>query len=180
MIALTGNQSNLLNDVIAYLKDPHYHEYINDNYDKGHGRIEQRTAVVCHQIEWLTQTHQWPGLASIGKITSNVTRKGKQTIDTRYYISSLKLQAHQLNEIARAHWAIENQLHWSLDVVFNEDKACIRNDNAAENIDVIRKWALAVLTKAKDKPEQSVKSLMRKNLMSHKHLIKIVNRIFHA
>ncbi|MDR2463993.1 MAG: ISAs1 family transposase [Holosporales bacterium] len=57
----------------------------------------------------------------------------------RYYISSLQLDAGRLNNIVRKHCGIENRLHWRLDVVFNEDKACIRNDNAAENMDIIRK-----------------------------------------
>lgn len=78
------------------------------------------------------------------------------------------------------HWGIENQLHWSLDVVFNEDKGCIRNDNAAENLDILRKWAMAILVKVKAKPEQSIKSIMRKNAMSFKHLVNSVNSILHA
>lgn len=69
-------------------------------------------------------------------------------------------------------------LHWRLDVVFNEDGACIRNDNAVENIDILRKWALNVLQKAKTKPDQSIKSLMRKNAMSFKQLAGVINKIF--
>jgi len=80
----------------------------------------------------------------------------------------------------RAHWGIENQLHWRLDVVFNEDKSCIRNDNAAQNMDIMRKWALNILHKAKTKPSQSIKSVMRKNSMSLKNLIASVKKILHA
>jgi DNA-binding HxlR family transcriptional regulator len=65
-------------------------------------------------------------------------------------------------------------------VTFNEDKGCIRNDNAAENLDILRKWALAVLVKLKEKPEQSLKSLMRKNSMSFKHLANSVKKILRA
>ena len=85
-----------------------------------------------------------------------------------------------MNDAARAHWGIENQLHWRLDVVFNEDGGCIRNDNAAENIDILRKWALNVLQRAKTKPNQTIKSIMRKNAMSIKHLNESLNRAFHA
>ena len=110
-----------------------------------------------------------------------VLKKGKETLETRYYISSLgDLTAQALNDIARSHWGIENQLHWRLDVVFNEDKACIRNDNAAENINILRKWALNALAQAKPKPEQSIKSLMRKNILSFKPLLSSVNKILHA
>jgi predicted transposase YbfD/YdcC len=92
----------------------------------------------------------------------------------------LPLDAGKLNEIARKHWGIENQLHWRLDVVFNEDKACIRNDNAAENMDILRKWSLAGLGKIRKKPDQSIKSLMRKNSMSYSHLSDSVNKILRA
>ena len=85
-----------------------------------------------------------------------------------------------INKAARAHYGIENKLHWRLDVVFNEDKRCIKNDNAAENIDILRKWALNILQKAKEKPEQSIKSLMHKNSMSFKHLTKVMQKIFHV
>jgi hypothetical protein len=72
----------------------------------------------------------------------------------------------------------EYQLHWRLDVIFNEDKAC--NDNAAENMNIIRKWSMAVLVKAKKKQSQSVKSLMRRNPMSIQHLIESVNKTLRA
>lgn len=180
VISLKGNQGNLHNDVKVYLEDPKTHQMINENNDKGHGRIESRVASVSHDLEWLKQSHKWPGLKAIGKIKATVWKKGKEITDTRYYISSIALDAARLNEIARKHWSIENQLHWSLDVVFNEDKACIRNDNAAENIDILRKWAMAILVKTKTKPEQSIKSLMRKNSMSFKHLIASVNKILRA
>lgn len=180
VISLKGNQGTLHEDVKLYLQGIKNHQMINENNDKGHGRLEQRIAVVAHDIDWLNQTHGWPGLKAIGQITATVWKKGKETREVRYYISSMALDAGRLNEVARKHWAIENQLHWSLDVVFNEDKACIRNDNAAENMDILRKWAMAILMKTKTKPEQSIKSLMRKNSMSSKHLIASVKKILHA
>ncbi len=100
--------------------------------------------------------------------------------EIRYYISSLTANAEIFCKTARSHWGIENKLHWRLDVVFNEDKCCITNDNAAENMDIVRKWALNILQKAKSKPDQSIKSLQRKSAMSFKHLAGIVGKIFHA
>lgn len=180
VISLKGNQGTLHEDVILHLEDPQNQFLINENNDKGHGRIEQRIAYVSHDIKWLNEMHQWPGLKAIGKIKATVWKKGKEITETRHYISSMALDAARLNEIARKHWGIENQLHWSLDVVFNEDKACIRNDNAAENMDILRKWAMAILVKTKTKPEQSIKSLMRKNAMSFSHLLASVNNILRA
>ena len=124
--------------------------------------------------------HKWPGINAIGKIEAKVIKikNNKTTKETRYYISSLAITAQQLNDIARAHWEIENKLHWVLDVVFNEDKSCIRNDNAAYNMDILRKWALNVLNNVKRKPSQSIKGLMRKNSMSIKHLLLLLNNYF--
>ena len=152
----------------------------SEENDKGHGRLEQRTAYSSGVIDWLQKEHQWPGLKSIGVVNSSVEKKGNKYEEQRFYITSLSSNAKLLNEAARAHWGIENQLHWRLDVVFNKDGACIKNDNAAENIDILRKWALNSLQKCKQKPEQSIKSLMRKNAMSFKHLMGSVKKIAHA
>jgi predicted transposase YbfD/YdcC len=180
VIALKGNQRNLHEDVKLFMQDKQNHKFTNENNDKGHGRIEQRIAAVSHDIDWLQEIHNWPGLRAIAKVVSKVLRKGKETKEERYYISSMMLDAQMLNDIARKHWGIENQLHWRLDVIFNEDKACIRNDNAAENMNIMRKWSLAVLVKAKKKSSQSVKSVMRRNSMSVPHLIDSVNKILPA
>ncbi len=180
LISLKGNQGTLHKDVQFFLESEENHQKTNTSADKGHGRLEERIAAVSSDIDWLQKIHQWPGLKSIGKITARVQRKGKETQEMRYYISSLDLEAHQFNDLARAHWGIENQLHWRLDVVFNEDGGCVRNDNAAENMDILRKWALNILQKTKTKPTQSIKSLMRKNAMSIKHLAQSVKTILHA
>jgi predicted transposase YbfD/YdcC len=182
VICLKANQKNLHNDVIEHLKNESNHELINEENDKGHGRIEKRTAISASNIDEIKDKHNWPGLQSIGLVKVNVLRvkSQKESNSKKYYISSLPANAARLNEIARSHWSIENQLHWRLDVTFNEDKACIRNDNAAENIDILRKWALNLMQKAKEKPSQSIKSVMRKNSMSFKYLLNNVKRFFHA
>jgi predicted transposase YbfD/YdcC len=181
VISLKGNQGTLHEEVVTYFEDAKTLKkaLVSEENDKGHGRIEQRIAYSFDDIEWLQKVHQWPGLRSIGMVSTVVSRGNKTLEEQRFYISSLPEDAKQLNKAARMHWGIENQLHWRLDVIFNEDKGCIRNDNAAENIDILRKWALNVLQKAKNKPEQSIKSLMRKNAMSFKHLIGVVNKALH-
>jgi predicted transposase YbfD/YdcC len=179
VISLKGNQGNLHSDVKLFFQNSDEHTIddsleINIDLDKGHGRIERRVALVTSNIDWLQKTHRWPGLRSIGKIiaTRTDTRDSRETTEERYYISSLaNPDPRRFNEIARKHWGIENQLHWRLDVVFNEDKACHCNDNAAENLDILRKWALAIMVKAKRKSDQSIKSIMRKNSMSFKYLM---------
>lgn len=182
LISLKGNQGSLHKDVMEYFTDEEIRNKCNSfiEYDKGHGRIEERKAFVTEDIDWLQELHNWPGLKSVGIVISSVEKKGKLSTETRYYISSLESDAEKFNKTARSHWSIENKLHWRLDVLFNEDKCCIRNDNAAENMDILRKWALNIIQKAKDKPDQSLKSVMRKNSMSFKHLIKSLHKIFHA
>jgi predicted transposase YbfD/YdcC len=180
VIALKGNQKSLYEDVKAFLQEERNHKFSNESNDKGHGRIEQRTAFVSHDVESLQKIHNWPGLCSIGRVVSKVIKKGKETEESRYYISSLPLDAQKLNDIARKHWGIENKLHWRLDVIFNEDKSCILNDNAAENMNFIRKWALTILVKAKKKPSQSVISVIRRNSMSVSHFLNSVKKILHA
>lgn len=75
-------------DVKLYLEDSVNHQYINEDNDKGHGRIEQRVAISSDKIEWLQEMHNWPGLRSIGMVNSSVTKikTGKESKDTRYYI----------------------------------------------------------------------------------------------
>jgi predicted transposase YbfD/YdcC len=167
-----------LRDYIS--EDEDSNQFEHEENDKWHGRIEQRIAVVRHDIDWFQKKHKWPVLKAIGKVTAKVLRKGKETTEIRYYISSLRFDAGLLNNIVRKHLGIENRLHWRLGVVFHEDKACIRNDNAAENMDIIRQWVLAILIGAKDKKDRSIKSLMRRNAMSITHLVKCVKKISHA
>ena len=77
---------------------------MRENNDKSHGHLEQRTAAVNHDIQWLQEYHH--GLKAIGQITSYVLKKGKETREVRYCISSLPFTAQELNDIARAHWGI--------------------------------------------------------------------------
>lgn len=181
LIALKKNQRTLQDDVQTYFQDPALQKDCLrfEQSDKGHGRLETRTAFATGDVAYL-KDHAWPGLRSIAMVVSSVTRGEKRTQETRYYLSSLPADAQRSNTAARAHWGIENKLHWRLDVVFNEDKGCIRNENASENMDIARKWALNVLHKAKTKPDQSLKSLMRKNAMSFSHLLATVKKVFHA
>lgn len=182
LISLKGNQGRLHQEVKEFFVDP---EGINscDRFseeDKGHGRLETRTAYVTSDISWLQEEHKWPGLRTIVMIHSTVKRGDKKTEETRFYISSAPANAHAMCQAVRAHWSIENKLHWRMDVVLNEDKACIRNDNAAENMSIVRKWTINALSTAKEKPDQSLKSIMRKNSMSFKYLKKTIKKIFHA
>ena len=99
--------------------------------------------------ELIDPDNQWEKLQSIGLIESVRIVKGKTSIETRYYISSLPNDAQKLGESVRSHWGIENSLHWVLDVGFREDDCRIRKDNAPQNFAMIRHISLNLLNQEK-------------------------------
>ena len=144
VLALKGNQETPHDDVWLYLDDPEIKQNIGSfqGVDGDHGRIETRKAEITPDIGWLQETHRWPGLAAIGKVTSTrETRKGTAT-HTRYYLLSSNLSPERFLAISRAHWSIENSLHWVLDVTMNEDGARNRTCNGPENLAILRRMAL--------------------------------------
>jgi predicted transposase YbfD/YdcC len=115
-----------------------------DAFDDGHGRLVRRRVFACTELEPLTALQRWPGLAAVLAIENirGVNGSGKVTAEIRYYLSSSKLPPAQLATAIRSHWAIENQLHWVLDVGFNEDLSRVRERTAARNLALLRKIAL--------------------------------------
>lgn len=116
--------------------------------NKGHGRIETRTATVCAQFcDDVTAARRWPQMKTLVRIESirQVVTETKVSTETRYYICSRNLTAQQANQAVRAHWLVENQLHWCLDVTFGEDHNQTKTKHAAENLAVIRQFALNIM-----------------------------------
>lgn len=143
VIALKGNQGTLHGDIRLFLEDPgRPDEATHTTVDADHGRIETRTGEVCTDIGWLRDQHQWPGLAAIGKMARTRESQGKTTTETSYYLLSTPLSAARFTEVARAHWGVENGLHWVLDVTMNEDRTRNRKDHGPENIALLRRLAL--------------------------------------
>jgi predicted transposase YbfD/YdcC len=119
--------------------------------DSGHGRIDERVVYVSHELDWLSTSALWRGLA--GAIMVEATRTdvltSKQSSERRYYITSdATMSPERALEVTRGHWAIENNLHWVLDVVFREDESRIRQRRAAENFGLLRRLALSLLGSA--------------------------------
>jgi len=112
--------------------------------DTRHGRRERRTARVI-AIPGLDKKHRFPGLAALGQIRSTRTIHGRTTTETRYFVLSRQLSPTRLLKTARAHWAIENSLHWVLDVVLDEDRARNRTDHGPQNLAVLRRLVLNIL-----------------------------------
>jgi predicted transposase YbfD/YdcC len=147
-LALKGNQNTLHDDVVRFFDDPASKAATaKPNVDADHGRIETRTATVSTEIEWLQNSHRWPGLKAIGKVERVRESAAKTSTEMAYYLLSVPLSPERLNEIVRSHWGVENQLHWRLDVVMNEDQDRTRLGNGPENLAVLRHLALNTMQK---------------------------------
>jgi predicted transposase YbfD/YdcC len=148
ILALKENQPNLykeVTDIFNKVQMPEFAKYIHQTHtevDKGHGRIESRTCTTITNLDWLFEILQWEGIRSIAKVVATVIKNGKETVEERYYISSLNGNAKFINIAIRKHWHIENKLHWILDVIFREDYCRVRTGNGAENLNTIRKVAM--------------------------------------
>ena len=128
----------------------------HETTDNDHGRLEVRRHWSCSHIAWLKERHPWPGLASIGMIEAETEENGKTTTSRRFYIASLPADAVLLARAARAHWGIENRLHWVLDVVFHDDLCRLRTGNGPQNFAIVKHIAINMLKAAKGKHSLNV------------------------
>ncbi|KQT07326.1 transposase [Methylobacterium sp. Leaf399] len=156
LFALKGNRPALHADVKAFFADPPADSLAwHETSDADHGRIEIRRHAVTHSVDWLFSDRRYagepamPGLASLAMVTNTVERDGQTTTATRYYLSSASLTPERFASAVRAHWHIENSLHWVLDTAFDEDRARTRKDHGPENLAILRKLALNVLKQAR-------------------------------
>ena len=155
LTALKGNQSTLHDDVILFFENtPKSYENTLNTYksiDSGHGRIEERTVTSCNRIDWLTEHNTHPHLASIISVNSRRFLANEWSEETRYFISSVKHNdAEKFAHYVRAHWGVENNLHWRLDMAFDEDHCRIRQGYADQNMAILRHISLNLLTSDKD------------------------------
>lgn len=166
VLGLKGNQGSLRKDV-ELLFDEQMANGFKDiaiskavETDAGHGRIETRQVVATDDIAWLRQRHNWKGLTAIVMVLS--TRETATAIERerRFYISSLRADAEKLGAAIRAHWGVENGLHWVLDVNFRDDDCRIRKHNAPANFTAIKRATLNALRKAPGKDSLKSKRLI--------------------
>ena len=131
--------------------------------DGDHGRIEVRRHAVCHDIEWLTSDRRFPGewrfdgLAMVAMVESEIERGGKIGVERRYYLSSAKLSAKQFAAAVRAHWHVENRLHWVMDVVFHDDLMRLRTRNGPANMAAVKHMSLNLIRQINDKASLKVR-----------------------
>jgi predicted transposase YbfD/YdcC len=144
VLALKGNQGALREDVELFAIEQKARGFADTRIsqdttiDGDHGRIETRTTTVIHNIEWLQQRHNWPGLKAVVMVESRREISGEIEPETRYYVTSLVMLAHLLGPVVRSHWAIENSLHWVMDMIFRDDECRVRTDHAPANFTTIK------------------------------------------
>ena len=157
VLSLKGNQETLHEEARSYWEwaaRRSYEEIVRDyteTLDKGHGRLEVRRCWVTQDVGWLTNLAKWSGWRSVACVESEreMLGTGQISVERRYFISSLGVSAQELLGYIRGHWAIENGLHWVLDVAFREDQNQSRAGHSAENLALVRHFAVNLLKQEK-------------------------------
>jgi predicted transposase YbfD/YdcC len=157
LLALKGNQGTLREDVEIFVAEQKANGFKDtkvsrhETVDGDHGRIETRTYTAIQDVAWLQERHDWPGLKGVVMVESTREIGDKIERETRFYITSLVWLASQLGPAIRSHWAVENSLHWVMDMVFRDDECRVRTDHAPANFTTIKHIALNLIRKAPGK-----------------------------
>jgi len=179
VLGLKGNQGNLHADVELFFQDCLSSGFTDISYDYSetvdgdHGRIETRRYWTTSDINWLADKELWKNLHTIVMVQRERRLDARVSMETSYYISSLRSDAKEIATAVRGHWSIENSLHWVLDIAFREDESRIRKGHAPENFAILRHMALNLLKK-----EPSRKSIRRKRLRAgwdRDYLVRVLN-----
>ena len=161
VLALKGNQPAAFREIKTFLDDAARRNdpalAFVERTDKGHGRVEVRRYWQTDRSTWFADRDQWEGLRSVALVESVRAVQGQQSVERRYYLSSLAMDVTKLARAVRGHGKIENQLHWVLDVVFGEDQSRARTGHAAENLAATRRVAINLLRQDKEN-KRSLKS----------------------
>jgi predicted transposase YbfD/YdcC len=144
ILALKGNRGTLQGDVKPFVDEQKAVEFQHakvsrdKTVDGDHGRVETRQITVTHEVEWLQERHDWPGLKSVVVVERTGEVGGKIDREMRLYITSLVLLADQIGPMIRGHWMIENGLHWVLDMIFRDGEWRVRTGNTPANFATIK------------------------------------------
>jgi predicted transposase YbfD/YdcC len=179
LLAVKDNQPILHADIKSYFQTAPSGEVEQvETVGKDHGRIEVRTHTVSHVVDWYTAQRSYPGaprfpqLNTIAMVESRIARGDKTETEKRSYISSRALSAAAFAGGARGHWAIENNLHWTLDVTFNEDQSRLRTGHGAKNMAVVRHFALNLVRQVAD--QRSIKRRRKRASWDPQYLLEIL------
>jgi predicted transposase YbfD/YdcC len=163
VLALKGNQGTLREDVEVFTAEQKANGFKDtkvsrhETVDGDHGRIETRTYTAIHDVDWIQERHDWPGLKGVVMVESTREIGDKVERETRFYITSLVMLASQLGPVIRSHWAVENSLHWVMDMTFRDDECRIRTDHAPANFTTIKHMAHNLIRRAPGKDSLRLK-----------------------
>lgn len=144
VLALKGDQGTLRQDAEVFVEEQIARDFKDttisrhQSVDGDHGRIEIRTTTVIHDVDWLRERHGWPGLQAVAIVESTRETGAGTTRETRFYVTSLTDTAEKLGPVIRHHWAIENSLHWVMDMVFRDDECRICTGHAPANFTTVK------------------------------------------
>jgi predicted transposase YbfD/YdcC len=181
VLPVKDNQPTLLQEVRTALAQAiatdfegvETHDYA-ESEEKAHGRHERRQVWCMKRPDNVDSDELWEGLCSIAKIRRTRTQGEKTSVEDSYYISSvLGKDAKKLMDAIRAHWSVENQLHWRLDVQFDEDGCRARIGNAAENLDRLRQMTLNLLQRDKT-VKAGIKTKRLRAGWDHNYLLRVL------
>lgn len=182
LLAVKANQPTLRAEIERYFNDAPADSLDESvDFDKAHGRIEERAVTVSRETGWLAGQRRFPGelrlpdAGTIVRVRSRTGLKDKSRFDTRYYVSSATLGAKQAAHAVRGHWAIENALHWTLDVIFNDDQSRLRKGHGAVNMAIVRHFAINLVRSVNDK--RSIKLRRKKAGWSTDYLAAILGQV---
>lgn len=184
VLSLKGNQGNLLQDVVdwfAYADQVNFEHMVHDYHEtinKGHGRIEiRRCWAVADPLafEYIRHYEGWADLQTMVRVQRERRWNDKLEQESVYYISSLAPDATQILYATRHHWAVENSLHWVLDLTFREDESRIRKDNSPQNMAVLRNIALNILKQ--DTSKGSLKQKRYRAALDDTFLQKVLQQV---
>ena len=179
VLSLKGNQTRLHDDVRTFFLDAEAHAFAGtphttaETVDGDHGRIEVRRAWATDDLAWLADRPRWPGLRSVVRVDATRTLGERTTRETRFFISSLPPDAVLLARVVRSHWAIENSLHWVLDVAMRQDQTRIRIGHAPENLAILHHIALNLLTQERTK-KLGIKNKRLSAGWDHDYLLRVI------
>jgi predicted transposase YbfD/YdcC len=144
-----------------------------ETVEKDHGRLETRRYYQSTDLDWFADLAKWEGLKSVGMVEAIREVNGVRSIERRYYLSSLPLDVGLFAKAVRAHWGVENKVHWVLDVCFREDQSRVRTGYAAENLATLRRLALNLLKREKTK-KRGIKGKQLNASWDHAYLLRLL------
>jgi predicted transposase YbfD/YdcC len=174
ILMVKDNQKNLRIQIEDIFETQKSHT-TSTTTDFGHGRIETRTCDVIDDLNQLDKRKDWKNIKSIVRITSEriIKKTLKESIEKKYYITSLEANALKINNAIRRHWSIENNLHWNLDVIFKEDASLKKKGDSPMNFNIITKIALTLIEREKS-TKMSKNSKRLKAALDDKYRMKIL------